>query len=46
VDSIGRSVGFNRGHFFSTLTGLIVGMTLVSALPGLAALGDLKVAFL
>ncbi len=39
-------MGFNRGHFFSTLAGLIAGVMLVSALLGLVALGDLKVAFL
>ncbi len=33
-------MGFNRGHFFSALAGLIVGVMLISALPGLAKNGD------
>jgi len=33
-------VGFNRGHFFSALAGLIVGALLIGALPGMAANGD------
>ena len=33
-------MGFNRGHFFSALAGLIVGALLIGALPGMAANGD------
>ena len=33
-------MGFNRGHFFSALAGLIAGALLIGALPGLAATGD------
>jgi len=33
----------NRSNFFSALAGLVVGVTLISALPGLAANGDYMV---
>lgn len=38
------NVGFNRGHFFSALAGLVVGVMLISALPALGAAGDNLVA--